>query len=90
MLPSYGQEQKIQQKEIESRSDGRHMNPIKSRAQKNSMTLVLHYALYAIHNNVRASGVPELSCDQSHGMTARPPQQNNHCLPQDSSRSRQF
>lgn len=29
------------------------------------MTLVLYYVTFAIHDNARASGVPEVSCDQS-------------------------
>lgn len=47
-----------------------------------SVTVVLYCALCAIHSNVRVSGVPEASCDQSHGMVTRSPQENNHCFVQ--------
>lgn len=37
------------------------------------MTLVLHYVWFAIHSNTRASGVPEMSCDQSQDGHNAPP-----------------
>lgn len=41
------------------------------------MDLLLYCVSFAIHNNPRASGVPEVSCDQSHVMAAMFPQKNN-------------
>ena len=46
------------------------------------MTLVLYRTIFAIHDNARASGVPEVSFDQSRGKAAIPQiMENNLCFP---------
>lgn len=41
------------------------------------MTLVLYGVPFPVHNNLRASGGPEASCDQSQGMAATSLQEKN-------------
>lgn len=53
-------------------------------------TLLLYHALCTIRKNTRASGVPEVSCGQSHGMTARPLSETITVFHEDSSRPRAF
>lgn len=59
-------------------------------ASQAPMTLLLYHALCTIHKNTRASGMPEVSCGQSHGMTARPLRETITVFHEDSSRPRAF
>lgn len=54
------------------------------------MTLILSYLLFEICNNIRSSGVLEVSYDQNHGKATRVAQKTITIFHKDSSRSRCF